>query len=196
MQTANVWIELDPTLRNNTPKFGITPPEASILWSMFGNEIDAESGRSNPFVHVDFRKDVDTSDAAEYMRLTHLYGKKKVKEVFPGGNPKLPQTFKDIGLDETEDAAPKSGKKHEIAPLLELPVGDLTDEEKLEMVSAHHPMDATLAAHKADLNDVKTQLAASAESNKALQAQVASLAEMVKSLTEKKAESKEKTSGS
>lgn len=161
MQTATIWLELDSTLKNNVRKSGVTPAQAAILWQMFGKEITGQTDRTNPFHHIVIEGEQGTSDAEEYSRLAHIYGGGKdsvLKAVFPGNNPKLPQTFKEIGLSETEQPEPKSGKKHTIEPLASLPKGDLTDEERLQAASATHPLQETVVSQKAKIEDQQKQI--------------------------------------
>lgn len=172
MQTATIWLELDSTLKNNVRKSGVTPAQASILWDMFGKTIEGEVNKTNPFQHIVIDEgEKDIANSEEYARLSHIYGSGKespFKRVFPGSNPALPKTFKEIGLSDTEQPEPKSGKKHTIDPLASLKKGDLTDDEKLEAVSASHPLAEMHAVQKAKVEEQAAQIKALTEKVDAL----------------------------
>lgn len=130
METATIWIETDSTLKSNVRREGVTPAEASILRKMFGKKIKGEPKPTNPFTHLDITDKADKrKDVDEYQRLVMRYGDKVISDAFPGENPKFPQTFADVGLEESKEAEPDSGKKQIIIPIEKLERG-LEDGEK------------------------------------------------------------------
>lgn len=123
MQIATIWLRLDETLRSNVRKTGITPGQALILRKMFGKKLPGQAKPTIPFDHLEITAESSITNSDEYARLTHIYGEKTVSSVFPGDNVTLPQTFKQVGLEETEQSEPMTGKKHDIETLSSVPRG-------------------------------------------------------------------------
>jgi hypothetical protein len=155
MEIANVWLEISD-LRSNVLKRNVTPAEVSILKSIFSTKIPGTNETTNPFQHVSINpSEVVRSNQDEINRLCKIYGTDRFEECFPGSNPKLPITFAEIDIKNTETLEPTSGKLHEIPPLSTLASGD--DGSDIELPSAAE------AALKAKVVELEKQLAAKNE---------------------------------
>jgi len=109
VQIANIWLKLDAT-GSNIQLSEVTPAEAAIL------NADHEANAKGVAVHdVVVTGTVERTGEAEINRLRDKYANAKNKKgevlatvLYPGKNPVLPQTFKEVGLEWTE--APKPAK--------------------------------------------------------------------------------------
>lgn len=129
MRTINALIVLDKD--HSHPVTGITPAEALILRALHNPDVPTQPEDPNdPYLPFPVLKDpvagedVERTDRQELARLKYKYNvfskktpnKHVVEDVFPGANPKLPESFKEIGLrvavpdDADEKPAPKSKK--------------------------------------------------------------------------------------
>lgn len=90
MQYGTCKVRLSGELNNEILKSGVTPAEILLLRQVHG--VDA--------VHQVSAKGTDKRPHREEVeRLSNTYGAKVVAAAFPGLNPQLPVTFKDIGVD-------------------------------------------------------------------------------------------------
>lgn len=126
MQLANIWFNLNE-LGSNVGKQGVTPAECQVIKRQFGYKSPGTNETSNPITHIDvLKEEVKRTANEEYTRLCQRYGERLVKDMFPGENPNIPETFEKAGFSTTDEKAPKANPKVlERLPLAELPKGDL-----------------------------------------------------------------------
>lgn len=154
-------------LHDNVQLKHITPAEALVIRKQFGIKVPGQAKPSSPITHLDIHvKGTDRSKDAEFTRLVKKYGDKLITTVFPGENPNIPDTFKEAGIEATEEGAPKAGKPTEVIELAKLPKEETQDEESVVEKAAREQQTATL---------------------KAQAEQIAQLTELVKKLTAPKA---------
>lgn len=134
MQTATVWLELND-LHDVVKKEHVTPAQAVMLRSQFGVKVEGESQPISPLVHVHINGEVARTASEEYSRLCKIYSPKVVKDSFPGDNPRIPMTFAEVGISETEDKSPKKGKEHDRVPLEKLALEEVIDPESAQEVA-------------------------------------------------------------
>jgi len=120
MRTINCIIRLHDFHAH--PVCGITPTEALVLRALHAPDAPTEpEDPENPYIpfpcieQAVAGEDVDRTDRQELARLKFKYNvfskktpnKHVVEDLFPGSNPKLPESFKEIGLrvDAPEPAA-------------------------------------------------------------------------------------------
>jgi hypothetical protein len=115
MQIGNIRLVLN-THGSDTPKINVTPAECQLLQSQFQS-----IAGGNPITQLVISKETEASvvisralaedsqeivhrrkrtDKEEILRLTQFYGQKLVSKLFPGLNPKLPETFEEAGFVE------------------------------------------------------------------------------------------------
>lgn len=99
MQFVNCAVRLGGNLNNVVPRQNVSVPEVVILRAIHGEDA---------VVNFTFAKEENTSPRAEIDRLEALYKPATVRGVFPGANPRLPTSYRDIGieLDAPEAKAP------------------------------------------------------------------------------------------
>ncbi len=102
MQIASCWLKIDST-GSNIQLSEVTPAEAAVL------NADHEANAKGVAVHdVVWTRDEERSGEVEINRLREKYanasnkkGEKWPTVLYPGKNPVLPQTFKEVGLEIT-----------------------------------------------------------------------------------------------
>lgn len=93
MQTATGMVRIGGSLLHTVRKHGLTPAEIVVLRAVHGN--DAVTQLRAERTPLKMKRNDE-----ELERLELRYGGKVVREVcFPGHSPKLPKTFKEIGLN-------------------------------------------------------------------------------------------------
>lgn len=153
MQTANAWVETND-LHDNVNMRELTPAEALIVRKQFGIKVAGQSKPTNPITHMKINStDINRSKDDEFTRLTRKYGEKLVTQVFPGENPNIPMTFKEIGFEESDVATPPAGKPMEVVPLSKLSRADTSDEQSVKEL-------AMIEVQKQEIEKLKAQLAA------------------------------------
>lgn len=94
MQLAKVYVRLGGDTRQVVPKEGVTPAEVVVLKHIHGGQ--------QAIGKVLLTGETAVDDARELRRLRQNYTspncQKFLGEAFPGLDPKLPQTFSDIGV--------------------------------------------------------------------------------------------------
>jgi len=148
MQLANIWLEVND-LHSNANLKNVTPAECLIYRNQFGRKISGQATPTNPITHLALLPDVTRSNDEERTRLCRRFGDEQVAKAFPGDAPQFPLTFKEAGFEVTKDAAPASGKKHEILPLASVGKGDDGSNDAAEVAA----LKAELAALKAQVNE-------------------------------------------
>ncbi len=116
MQLANAWLKIDGS-GSNIQVFDITPTEAALL------NADHEANAKGVAVHdVVVTGAVERTGEQEVNRLKERYanarnkkGEQWVTVLYPGKNPTVPQTFKEVGLEATE---PTKTVKSSTAPVV------------------------------------------------------------------------------
>lgn len=103
MQTATALVRHKGSLTSIVKKRGLTPAEVVIL-----QRIHAPDAVVDVVLEP---TDHDRDAAEEFDRLHTVYGSSKggaevITAAFPGSNPRLPLTFKEIGIDATPMKAP------------------------------------------------------------------------------------------
>jgi hypothetical protein len=157
MELATVWIEVD-ALKNNVKKENVTPAQAIVLRKMYGKFVQGSTKPTNPFQHIKITGEDKRTGEAEFQRLAGIYGMGTEKEpsilvrCFPGENPRLPETFKDAGIEETEISEPAKGVPHKIEPLTEIARG-LTEDEAKEDPQAGQLL-AVIAAQQSQVDSL------------------------------------------
>jgi hypothetical protein len=103
MQIANAWLKID-ALGSNVQLEDITPAEAAILNT--DHEINAKGLAIHDIVVTGT---VERTGEVEINRLRDKYANARTKKgdkladtLYPGKNPVLPQTFKEVGFEATE----------------------------------------------------------------------------------------------
>lgn len=130
MQTANAWVEIND-LHDNVQIKNITPAEALVTRKLFGVKIAGQAKPMNPITHLDINsKEVTRTKEQEYARLVKKYGDKKISEIFPGENPNIPDTFKEVNLD-IKGKEPEKGDETQVTELAKLSPEETTDEESV-----------------------------------------------------------------
>lgn len=100
MQTAVILVLLKGNVQHSVPVYA-TAPESLIIKNLHG-----EGSISS----VSISGQVKRSSAEEAARLRAEYGPDEFAKAFPGANPKLPETFAEIGL-VVEEPETKPAKK-------------------------------------------------------------------------------------
>lgn len=111
MQIGNVWLKLD-AFGTNVPLNDVSPAEVAIL-----NENHEANAKTNQACHdLTNVHEEKRENEAEIVRLREKYVNAKNKKgeslavtLYPGKNPTLPQTFKEVGL--VVGAAPEAPKQ-------------------------------------------------------------------------------------
>ncbi len=112
MQIANVWLKIDGS-GSNIQLSDVTPAEAAVL------NADHEANAKGVAVHdVVVTREEERTGEAEINRLREKYANAKNKKgdqwatiLYPGKNPVLPQTFKEVGLESTPSIPVKAETK-------------------------------------------------------------------------------------
>jgi hypothetical protein len=161
MQLANVWFSLNE-LGSNVRKAGVTPAECQVLKRQFGYKAPGTNETSNPITHLDILKEEVTRSASdEYTRLCGRYGEKLVKDMFPGENPNIPETFEKAGFTATDETEPKKNPKElERLPLAALPKGDKStlSAADVQLIAASAVQQQALADATKEVADLKKQV--------------------------------------
>lgn len=124
MQIANIWLEISD-LKSNVQLRNITPAEAVMVKGQFAVKVPGTNQTSDPFHHVEILKtEVQRDVNTEIDRLCKKYGNAAFEKAFPGASPKLPGTFAEIGIKDTDEKQPKAGKPMEIPHLTPNKPGD------------------------------------------------------------------------
>jgi len=92
MQTANIRLYLDG-FKNDIPLNGVTPTEIVLLRKKRQKKVGTD-----PIHDVVLGRDVARKSNEEVRRLSVKYGRKAVREAFPGDMPTLPETFEEVGV--------------------------------------------------------------------------------------------------
>ncbi len=112
MQIANIWLKIDSG-GSNIQLAEVTPAEAAVL------NADHEANAKGVAVHdIVVIRDEERSGEAEINRLKEKYANAKNKKgdqwatiLYPGKNPVLPQTFKEVGLESAPSIPVKADTK-------------------------------------------------------------------------------------
>ncbi len=112
MQIANIWLKIDSG-GSNIQLAEVTPAEAAVL------NADHEANAKGVAVHdIVVIRDEERSGEAEINRLKEKYANAKNKKgdqwatiLYPGKNPVLPQTFKEVGLESAPSIPVKAETK-------------------------------------------------------------------------------------
>lgn len=100
MQTANCWLQIEK-FGSDVPVLGMTPAELVLVV----NEFQDKLGKF-PVHDLEMGDDSDRSGLVEVERLRSKYGFVrsskppvfKIDKLYPGVNPRLPETFAETGL--------------------------------------------------------------------------------------------------
>ena len=95
---------------------------------------------------------IERSKDDEFTRLVKKYGDKLISAVFPGENPNIPLTFKEAGVEATEESAPKAGKPTEVIELAKLDEKETTDEQSAKEVAERLKATNALAVKDEQIN--------------------------------------------
>jgi len=136
MQIGHAWVEIND-LHDNVQLRNITPAEALVIRKQFGIKVPGQAKPTSPITHLDVRiAGIARTKDDEFTRLVKKYGDRLIGTVFPGENPNIPLTFKEAGVEATEESAPKAGKPTEVVELAKLDKKETTDEESAKEVAA------------------------------------------------------------
>lgn len=91
MQQAKCTLVLD-IFKNSIPLKDVTPPEAVVL-----RRAHQKNAGCDPVQNIVLTGMVSHSASEEMARLRRKYKAKKFEEAYPGENPKLPETFQEVG---------------------------------------------------------------------------------------------------
>jgi len=152
MQTAHAWVDIND-LHDNIQLKHITPAEALVIRKQFGVKVPGQAKPTSPITHLEILvKDIDRSKDSEFTRLVKKYGDKLISAVFPGENPNIPLTFKEAGVEATEESAPKAGKSTEVVELAKLAKSEVSDEESVKEIAAREAGVKVLLAKDEQIN--------------------------------------------
>lgn len=91
-QKATGTVRIAGSLLSTVQKTGITPAELIVLRQVHGNDAVVQLQAE--------RMEIKGESASEELeRLEKTYGPEVVAKAFPGHSPKLPKTFKEIGIN-------------------------------------------------------------------------------------------------
>ena len=152
MQVGHAWVEIND-LHDNVQLRNITPAEILVVRKQFGIKVPGQAKPTSPVTHLDIAvTSIARSKDDEFTRLVKKYGDKLISTVFPGENPNIPLTFKEAGVEATEESAPKAGKPTEVIELAKLDKKETTDEESANEVAERLKAASAMAAKDEQIN--------------------------------------------
>lgn len=96
-QLVNATVRLSGQMTHSVAKVGLTIPEVVMLRVVHGNDAVINIERMDIADMEDAHKDRAAASIGEEMaRLRLVYGQKNVDAVFPGHNPRLPTTLRQL----------------------------------------------------------------------------------------------------